>query len=96
MAELTCEVCRTRTAVGVCCGASGPVSYAICRECLDLGAEPYGYFLAYIACAGITCREEMRPNYYPTLEATVARAGKTEEQFWSEAKAMMEDYCANG
>lgn len=48
----TCDVCGKRTAVAVCCGGYGAISFTYCQHCLDCGLEPYWAVVAYIACAG--------------------------------------------
>lgn len=91
-----CEVCNNNEPVGICSGASGPVSYAICKECLALGAEPYGYLVAYISGAGDAnmTKDCIAPEYYAVIERTCERAGKTEEEFWRDVRKAAAEYDA--
>lgn len=78
-----CQVCDKNDAIGVACGACGPISIAYCRECLQAGAEPFDILAAYMGCGGITSPESVNPEYLPIIEATCRVAGKTEQEFWA-------------
>lgn len=78
-----CQVCKKNDAIGVACGACGPISIAYCRECLQAGAEPFDILAAYFGCAGIISLDSVRAEYHPIIEATCTVAGKTIEEFWT-------------
>jgi len=85
---LTCDVCGS-PACGVAGSALGACSFAYCRDCLAMHAEPYGMTVAMCAMNGAG-RECFAPWFWPVIEGTCRRAGKTEEEFWAEVRAEIE------
>lgn len=88
--QLTCDVCKKREAVGIAASSCGPVSFAYCRSCLSVGAEPYGALVCYLAGAGSDgppqSLNEFAADYHWTIYATCLTATKTAEQFWSDLR----------
>lgn len=85
----TCDVCGKRTAVAVCCGGYGAISYAYCDDCLAKGLEPYGGVVAYIACAG-RFPEDINETYRADVRRMLPLWGKTEEEFIRDVDAMIQ------
>lgn len=75
-----CDVCRKETMVAVCASTMGPVSLAYCRDCLESGAEPYSFMVAYVACAGEWLKD-IRPEAQTRIRKLLAFHNKTEAKF---------------
>lgn len=84
---MSCDVCRREPVIAVGASTCGPVSFAYCRSCLRAGAEPYGTVVAYFASGRIFGRADLAESYHPVLDATLAVAGKSEEQFWNDVRS---------
>jgi len=84
MPGITCDVCGG-AAVGVCSSALGACSFAYCKQCLELRAEPYQCTVIMCAMNGNEFKH-FAPWFHPVIEGTCKRAGKTLDQFWQEVK----------
>jgi hypothetical protein len=91
-----CQVCDKNDAIGVACGACGPISIAYCRECLQIGAEPFDILAAYLGCAGITSFDSVQDAYRPIIEATCKVAGKSLDEFWAACAEVAAEMTSNG
>lgn len=81
-----CDVCGKETKVAVCASTMGPVSLSYCEECLRNAAEPYGFMVAFAACAGewpngVSQEAQARIRKLLTLH------NKTEEEFSQDVSA---------
>ena len=54
---MSCEVCNQRPSIGVVASCYGPMSFAICQQCLAEGAEPPAVmaFLNEISDGDLAC-----------------------------------------
>lgn len=87
----TCDVCGKETEdVVVCCSAFGPISIAICRDCLGQGKEPYGMMVSYIAGAGCF-PEDINEGYQKEVRRQLTLHGISEEQFIADVNKIIED-----
>lgn len=90
---LKCEVCDKDDAVIVAASSCGPISFRYCESCLRSHAEPFGALVAYIGLAGGK-PEEIRESYFPIIQSTCEKAGKTEDEFWQQAAKVWNEFIA--
>lgn len=76
----TCDVCGKTEDCEVVCGCFGAFSYAICKDCLVSGKEPYKAMVHYIANAG-RFPEDINPGYQALVREQLKLHNKTEEAF---------------
>ena len=85
-----CNVCnKENNNIKVCASACGPVSYAYCPECLEIGAEPYGALLSYLVLAGIDENnwQTLDKGYIQgVIEPTLRVANKVHQDFMDDLK----------
>lgn len=86
-----CDVCGG-PAIGVASCTFAAMSLAYCEDCARSGAEPFSMLASFLGVNGITQASEVAEDYKPVIEATCARADKTEEEFWAEAKRMEAEF----
>jgi hypothetical protein len=100
----SCEVCKKNPSVGVGASTCGAISFAYCKECLSLGAEPYGALVAYLSSAvnkGEDCKPEansIHEGYQKIIDSSLSIAGKTREEFYADVDkciAEMNEFYAN-
>jgi len=89
---LVCDVCGKNEAKGVACSVFGAISLAYCQECLDAERDDYGTMVAGLCGGGITCMRDIRSDLHPYVTATLAFAGKTEEDLFKEIRELEEEY----
>jgi hypothetical protein len=86
----SCDVCHKNPSVGVGASTCGAISFAYCKECLSLGAEPYGALVAYLSSAvnkGEDCKpeaEQIQKGYQGIIDGSLSVAGKTREEFYAD------------
>lgn len=88
-----CGVCGKETMVAVCASTMGPVSLAYCRDCLESGAEPYNFMVAYVALAG-EWPGDIRPEARARVRGLLAFHNKTEAEFAEDIAAMQKAQAA--
>ena len=76
----TCDVCGRMEECDVVCGCFGAYSYAICKDCLEAGKEPYGAMVSYIAGAG-RFPDDINPSYQALVREQLKLHNKTEKEF---------------
>lgn len=98
LAELKCDVCNVGNVKGVFASSCGPISFAYCQTCLDLGAEPYGAVVGYLACA-VSDGEDVRPErgiinerYQKLIDVSLATAKKTREELYADITSSVKEY----
>ena len=98
LAELKCDVCNQANVKGVFASSCGPISFAYCQTCLDLGAEPYGAVVGYLAGA-VSDGEDVRPErgiinerFQGLIEASLATAKKTREELYADITQSVKEY----
>lgn len=84
--QLKCDVCCD-DAVGVASSRCGAISFAYCKRCLSVGAEPYGALVAMLAVIG--GRDNAAPWVDNVVKGTLSVVGKTVEQL--DADVAVED-----
>ncbi len=86
MTTLACQVCGS-PAAGVSSSSLGAISFAYCATCNNVGAEPYGHAVSYVAlCCGDE-RVAVAEWLHEVIEATATRTEKTVAGFWADVKA---------
>lgn len=92
-----CDVCGGAARLEVRASSAGPMSFAYCPDCLESGAEPYGALVAYL-CGYVTpvhpLEQSIAPDYLLIVDATLAVAGRTREQFIADCQSAFEEYAA--
>lgn len=63
----------------------GPCSFAYCVACDEMGAEPYPIAVGVVAMSG-GALDNLAAWFIPVIFATVVRAGKTADEFWSDVR----------
>lgn len=76
----TCAVCGKTEECEVVCGYFGAYSYAICKDCLESGKEPYKAMVSYIANAG-RFPDNINLGYQALVREQLKLHNKTEEEF---------------
>lgn len=76
--KIICEVCEKRPAVAVC-STSIPYSAAYCRECAEVGADPYWVVVSNTAAIG--GMEHAAEHWHDQVRRTLEHLGKTREEF---------------
>lgn len=86
--QLSCNVCD-KPALGVCCSVMGPISHAYCRECLELGRQPWNTLVdGLIGCS----RDDVMDAVQPIIEATCKFYGRGEDELWREVAESTQDF----
>ena len=75
-----CNVCGKEAECRSVCSCFGAESYAICKDCLESGKEPYKSMVHYIACAG-RFPEEINHAYQAIVRRQLELHGVSEEKF---------------
>ena len=84
MPKLTCDVCNTNTAIGVCCVPGVPISCAYCAECLQADSHPMPVLIANTTCiGGLKYAAEW---WKEMVEHSLRHQGKTIEWFNQEVE----------
>lgn len=83
--EGICDVCGKQTNVAVCCSTFGAHSFAYCKDCLNLGLEPYKHMVEYIASAG-EYPKDINSIYVDEIKHILGHLGKSEQQFAEDVK----------
>lgn len=86
--ELRCNVCG-EPAIGVAASPLGAISSAMCRECLELGRQPWHVL---IGCLMGCERGEVAEWVLPIIEATLTFYNKTEDEMWDEVQLAVDEY----
>ena len=90
----TCDVCGKETEdIVVYCSAFGPLSIAVCKDCLAQGKECYSDMVSYIACAG-RFPEDINEEYQKEVRRQLALHGISEEQFIADVEKEVDEYRA--
>ena len=76
-----CDVCVHDGETFVACSICGGISFAYCKECLKVGAEPWECLAIYIAFSGGKYPENINESFREAVKATCERLNKTEEDF---------------
>lgn len=91
-----CDVCGG-PAVGVASCTFAAISFAYCEPCVQSGAEPFSMLAGWLGVCGVAdATSEFAEDYKPTIAATCERVGKTEAEFWAEAKRVWEAFLMDG
>jgi len=80
-----CDVCGKEGKVAVLCSAFGPISFAYCQTCAELGLEPYNQMVEYIASAG-EYPKDINSIYINEVKYILEHLGKSEQQFAEDVK----------
>lgn len=87
--ELKCEICL-KPALGVASSRVGAMSYAICKECIEKGREPWGTLVGGLCgCRPHTVVEGVLEHI---IRPTCEFYGKTEEEFWKEVIKLEDEF----
>lgn len=86
-----CDVCG-KPSCGVCASPLGPISHAICSECVQVHRVPWGELVAGLY--GVP-RDAVADWVEPYLKATCAFYKKTEDTLWEEIEKFSKDYEAH-
>lgn len=79
-----CEICGVNESIGVCSSTLGAFSFAICEECMNHDAEPFGMIMGALKDANYEVAEWVKQmttfheGKYIDFDAIVALA-KSEE-----------------
>lgn len=92
-----CEVCKKNESIGVFSSCCGPISARYCQDCINNGAEPYGYLVAYISMvvskgedAAIE-KNKIRESYQKIIDTSLEIAGKTRQDFYKDIDSILEE-----
>lgn len=77
----TCEVCGKTEAIEVCSVPGVPYSAAYCKECLEIGAEPYNIVVANTACLGDAWPDGVVPDWHDIVNTTLKHLNITRAKF---------------
>lgn len=94
--NLQCDVCGRDGALGVASSTTGPVSYAWCRECLEVQTEPEGafeYLYYFVANKDV---EKLHPSFLEVKTVEKENYGKQVAAYitfkeWAEKRAGLPD-----
>jgi hypothetical protein len=91
-----CEVCGKQVdEVIVVASALLAQSFSYCKECYDLGVEPYHYWVTLVAYVGSV--EDLRDDYQKWLMHDLQLLGKSLEEFNKDVGILYDkiwvDYC---
>lgn len=87
--SLECDVCG-EPAIGVASSSLGAISFAYCRRCVMVNAEPYGMLVGVLAMNG--GRSEMAPWVANVVSGTLSVVGKTVEELDNDVKVEEERF----
>ena len=86
----TCDVCGKHESISVNCSATGAISFAYCKECLESGREPYNAIVA--ALFGSSNMGEVAEWFKPIIEVTLKAEGITIDQLFADVAEMEREY----
>lgn len=94
MTEMQCEVCNDEPVAGVAAMPGLPISVGYGIECVKANAHPYGLLVANTAFSGDGAAADQAEWWMEMVACTLARLGKTEDEFWEDVLKARRDFHA--
>ena len=89
--ECLCNVCGNNAECMTVASFFGPMSYAICKDCLEAGKEPYNNMVYYIASVG-HFPKDINSTYQALIREQLKLHGKSEEAFILDVDKVIKDF----